>query len=93
MNAITRDFQKTAKQYEAIELMKKHTDKLGLEKAMKGSDNPKAKLTNEQVLEIRAYALEHGYLKNRKELSKKYNVGEGTLKDIVKKRRGVWRHI
>jgi len=71
----------------------KHACKLGLEKAMKGSDNPKAKLTNEQVLEIRAYALEHGYLKNRKELSKKYNVGEGTLKDIVKKRRGVWSHI
>jgi hypothetical protein len=28
VNAITRDFQKTAKQYEAIELMKKHTEVL-----------------------------------------------------------------
>lgn len=71
----------------------KHAFRIGLEKPMKGMNNVTSKLTDDQVLEIRAYALKHGRLKNRKELAKKYNVCESTLKDIVSQRRGNWSHI
>lgn len=71
----------------------KHAYRTGLEKAKKGQDGNTAKLTNEQVFEIRAYVKEHGKLKNRKTLATKYGVTEGHLKDIVSQRRGAWSHI
>jgi len=71
----------------------KHAYKIGLEKAKRGELNGMSKLIDEQVIEIRKYANKYGYLKNRKELAKKYNVSEATLKDIVSKRRNNWAHI
>jgi len=70
-----------------------HAYKHGLEKPLRGESNPCAKLTEEQVTEIREYAKKHGKLKNRKNLAEKYGVTESHLKDIVSMRRGVWNHI
>ena len=71
----------------------KHAFRIGLEKNKKGEDSSSAKLTNNDVKEIRQYAELHGKLKYRKDLAKKYGVSESTLKDIVSRRRNNWSHI
>lgn len=65
----------------------------GLQKPKRGQSNPCSKLTNEQVIEIRQYARQHGRLVRRKQLAEKYGVTEAHLKDIVSGRRGVWMHV
>lgn len=71
----------------------KHAFRMGLEKPKRGMENSSAKLNDNQVKEIREYAKKHGYLKNRRDLAKKYRVSEANLKDIVSRRRNNWAHI
>ncbi len=52
--------------------------------------NGNSKLTREQVLEIRKIAEERGKYYGRKELALKYNVSEGTIKEIITRRRNRW---
>ena len=70
-----------------------HSYDNGLQKPKRGQSNPCSKLTNEQVIEIRLYARQHGKLVHRKQLAEKYGVTEAHLKDIVSGRRGVWMHV
>lgn len=54
---------------------------------MSGENNPKAKLTNEKVIEIRnKYKL--GGTSYRK-LAKEYNIDQSTIADIIKEK--IWR--
>lgn len=71
----------------------KHAYENGLAKRFHGSSNHFSKLTEKDVLEIRAH------VKNsptrhygRKELAKKYGISEGHLKKIVNSK-DVWNHI
>jgi len=74
-----------------------HAFQNGLEKPMRGEDNPTSKLTEENVLEIRKYVKEQKEEGNRyygrKELADKYGISDGYIKDIVSRRRGIWSHI
>lgn len=71
-----------------------HSVDNGLQKPMPGSLNGNSKLTEKQVLEIRAYVKgsEKRYY-GREELAKKYGVSSAHIKDIVSGRRGAWNHI
>jgi hypothetical protein len=67
---------------------------LGLQKKKRGSLNGMAKLTENDVFEIRKHALKfnnRGYGKN--EIAKKYGVSSAHIKDIVSKRRNIWPHV
>lgn len=74
-----------------------HSFKHGLEQPMRGEKNPTAKLTNEQVLEIRRFVKEQKQkgvrYYGRRELAQKYGICESHLKDIISMRRGIWSHI
>lgn len=74
-----------------------HAFRLGLEKPMRGEDNPTAKLTTKDVLEIRKFVAEarssgKRYY-GRSALAKKYGISSAYVKDIISKRRGIWSHI
>ena len=45
------------------------------------------KLSENQVDEIRSTQEERGYFYKRKELAKKYNVSESTIKDVINYKR------
>lgn len=67
----------------------KHAAKIGLLKGMKGESNGAAKLTENQVRQIRK---EHvPYRVSCSKLAKKYNVCEQTIAKIV--RRELWTHV
>jgi hypothetical protein len=69
----------------------KHSFDIGLQKPKKGELNGMAKLTNEQVMEIRNFvASVNKRYYGRKQLAEKYGISEAHLKDVVNKRRGVW---
>jgi hypothetical protein len=74
-----------------------HSFDNGFQKALIGEDNPTAKLTNNDVLEIREYVRnkkEQGVrYYGRKRLADKYGISESHIKDIVSGRRGIWNHI
>lgn len=65
----------------------------GLEKPLKGEDNPFSKLKNDDVLFIRETARSGGRYYGRKDLAKRFGITEGHVKDIVSGRRGAWNHI
>lgn len=74
-----------------------HSFDNGLQKPLRGEDNPTARLSEKQILEIRSF-VEKSKAKGvryygRKELAKKYGISEGYIKDIVSRRRGIWSHI
>jgi len=71
----------------------KHAYRTGLELPLRGEDNPFAKLTNENVKDIREIAKSRGRHYNRKELAKWFGVSEGHIKDIITRRRKAWSHI
>ena len=66
---------------------RKHAKEIGLMK--KGEKHPMAKLSKEQVLEIRRLWATGNYLKI--ELSRMYKVDPTTIKNIVDRRQ--WKHI
>lgn len=69
-----------------------HAFRLGLEKPLRGESNPCAKLTWDNVREIRAYVKSSNKrFYGRKELAKRFGVSESHIKDIVSGRRGVWK--
>lgn len=65
----------------------KHAYNLGLLKPKVGSSNGMAKLTEDQVIEIREHAANNGRYYGRKELAKKYGVSECTIKEVVNRRK------
>lgn len=72
----------------------KHAFMLGLEKPLRGDDNPCAKLTRQQVSEIREYVRNCGKrYYGRKALAVRYGVSEAHIKDIVSRRRNIWLDI
>ncbi len=67
---------------------------MGLAKGMKGEKNPFAKLTENQVREIRDYVYNfQGRYYGRKALAEKYGISDSYIKDIVSKRRGTWNFV
>lgn len=74
-----------------------HSFDNGFQKPPRGEDNPNAKLTNEDVVEIREYVKsqrEQGIrYYGRKSLAEKYGITESHVKDVVSGRRGIWSHI
>jgi hypothetical protein len=70
-----------------------HSYDNGLQIPLRGEKNSSSKLKDFQVIEIRLYVKKHGYLKDRKQLSIKYNISESALKDIASGRRNSWKHI
>jgi len=70
-----------------------HSFKMGLQIPIRGSKVGGSKLKEYQIKEIREYAKENGYLKNRKSMALKYGVSEATLKDVVSQRRNNWSHV
>ena len=71
-----------------------HAFDIGLQKPKRGMLNGMAKLSDEDVKEIRKCVSKHpGRYYGRKELASKYGVSEAHIKDIVSGRRGVWSHL
>lgn len=76
----------------------KHAFRTGLDNVerVRGENNPTAKLTKEQVKEIRAYVLNaraNGIrFYGRKQLAMRYGISEGHVKDLVSQRRGAWKN-
>lgn len=71
-----------------------HSFDIGLQKPKRGELNGSAKLTDADVLAIRAHAANSGKrFYGRKELAEKYGVSVAHIKDIVTKRRNIWGHI
>jgi hypothetical protein len=71
----------------------KHAFDNGLMIAKRGSLNGMAKLTEQDVREIRQHAKDNAPNYGRKALAKKYNVSEAQIKDIITRRRNIWPHI
>ena len=71
----------------------KHAYKIGLKKAISGSDHYKTKFSDYQVKEIRDYVKEHGRLKNTKKLALKYGVSNSTLYYVAARKNNCWPHI
>jgi hypothetical protein len=71
-----------------------HAFKLKLMVPKHGSINGNSKLSEQDVIDIREYVAKSGKrYYGRKELAKKYNISEAHLKDIVSKRRDIWKYV
>lgn len=70
-----------------------HSFRMGFQINKKGQDHNNAKLSEQDVLEIREYAKNHAPRYGREALAKKYGVSSAHIKDVVTKRRGSWSHI
>ena len=64
-----------------------------LMKPKKGSTNGMAKLTEQDVREIREYVEANRPYYGRKALAEKYGVSDSHIKDVISGRRGIWSHI
>jgi len=64
-----------------------------MQKPRLGSLNGNSKLTEKEVKEIRDYKELKGFHYNRKLLANKYNVSECCIKEIITRRKGLWRHV
>tara|TARA_S200002703_G_scaffold41490_1_gene36015 strand:- start:163 stop:687 length:525 start_codon:yes stop_codon:yes gene_type:complete len=71
----------------------RHAYKNGLCEPMKGSKNGMAKLSEQDVKEIREHAANNGRYYGRKMLAEKYGVSECTIKEVVTKRKGKFSHV
>lgn len=67
-----------------------HINKSNKEKLI-GEQQPQSRLSEKQVLEIRATYRKDIYGLGMKRLAKQYNVSASTIQDIVKRR--TWQHI
>jgi hypothetical protein len=70
-----------------------HAYKTNLRIPAAGSKNGNAKLTENDVKEIRDFANASGRYYGRKKLAEKYNISEAHVKDIVNKRKNIWGHV
>ena len=70
-----------------------HAYKKGLRISAHGSKNGNSKLNENDIVEIRKVASESGRYYGRKKLAEKYNVSEAHIKDIVTKRRNIWKYV
>lgn len=70
-----------------------HACDTGLWKILHGSLNGNSKLIEQDVIEIREHAANNGRYYGRKMLAEKYNVSEAYIKDIVSKRRNIWKYV
>lgn len=73
----------------------KRAVKTGLWEIKHGSKNGNSKITEEQVKEIREYysQFKKGERYGRKALADKYGISESHLKDILSRRRNVWKYV
>jgi len=71
----------------------KHAFKNSLIDPKRGSKNGMAKLTEQDVKEIREHAEQSGRYYGRKALADRYGVSEAQIKDIVNRRRNIWPHV
>lgn len=93
-NGIKQDNRTVNLEYVTISENMKHAYSTGLMVKKSGSKNGNAKLTEQQVMEIREYAKNHkGRYYGRKQLAQKYGISESHVKDIVNGRRGVWSGV
>lgn len=71
----------------------KHAFAMGLEKPMRGENNPTAKLTDAEVEEIRAYVADAKAqgkrFYGRAELAARYGVSSSYIRDLVSRRRNI----
>jgi len=71
-----------------------HSFDLGLQLPKRGTLNGMAKITEQQVKEIREYvANSKSMYYGRKALAEKYGISEAHVKDIVNRRRNIWPHV
>lgn len=70
-----------------------HAYRNGLATPMKGSKNGMAKLTEQDVMEIRQHAANSGRYYGRKMLAEKYGVSECTIKEVVTRRKNKFSHV
>jgi len=70
-----------------------HAYKNGLRISAHGSKNGNSKLNENDIIAIRKVASESGRYYGRKILAEKYNVSEAHIKDIVNKRRNIWKYV
>lgn len=70
-----------------------HAYRIGLAYIKSGEKNGMHKLTQTQVDEIRNIAQIRGKHYGRKELAIYYNVSEGTIKEIITRRRNRWANL
>lgn len=71
----------------------KHAYKIGLISPKIGSSNGNAKLTEQDVKEIREHAANSGRYYGRKMLAEKYGVSECTIKEVVTRRKNKFRNV
>jgi len=73
----------------------KRAVKTGLWEIKHGSKNGNSKITESQVKEIRDYyaQFKKGEKYGRKALAEKYGISESHLKDILSRRRNVWKYV
>ena len=70
-----------------------HAYRLGLIKPKVGSSNGNAKLTEQDVKEIREHAKNNGRYYGRKMLAEKYGVSECTIKEVVTRRKNKFYNV
>lgn len=71
----------------------RHAFKNGVFKPMVGSKNGMAKLTEQDVKEIREHAKNNGRYYGRKILAEKYKVSECTIKEVVTRRKNKFYNV
>lgn len=67
-----------------------HAYRTGLEKPMRGEQNPKSKMTDEQVRRFKREWAQRPRLKSRKQYAEEFGVSEATIKDIIRGRSWRW---
>jgi hypothetical protein len=70
-----------------------HAVQTGLWEIKHGSKNGNSKLTEQDVLDIRTHVKNSGRYYGRKALAEKYGVSEAHIKDIISKRRNIWKYV
>lgn len=89
INGIRNDNNYTNLEWVTNQENQLHAYKFLTRKLVNGENNGSSKLKLNEVLEIRKIAKERGRYYGRKELANKYNVSEGTIKEIVTNR--IWK--
>lgn len=70
-----------------------HAYKNNLLTCKRGSLNGMAKISEQDVKEIRFHAEKYAPRYGRKYLAEKYGISEAHIKDIVTRRRNIWPHV